>query len=59
MGEALPAVHPPVGNYLQKRDQVDRGIDSRGFWLRQDPFPPTKPNGRSPVGRTCGALSIN
>ncbi len=59
LGEAHPAAHPSLGDRLQKTDQVGRGIGRRGFWQRRDPFPPTKPNGRSPAELTCDGLSIS
>jgi hypothetical protein len=34
-------------------------MDRRGFWQRSDPFPPTKPNGRSPAEGACDGLSIS
>lgn len=36
-----------------------RGMGRRGFWQRGNPFPPTKPHGRSPGALTCGRLSIS
>lgn len=59
LGKAHPASHPPLGDRLQETDQVGRGIDRRGFWQRGDPFPPTKPNGRSPAELTCDGLLIS
>ena len=59
LGKAHPASHPPLGDRLQETDQVGRGIDRRGFWQRGDPFPPTKPNRRSPGELTRDGLSIS
>ena len=59
LGEAHPAAHPSLGDCPQKTDQDGRGIGRRGFWERKDPFPPTKPNSRSPVERSCDGLSLS
>ena len=59
MGEEHVATLPSLRDRLQKADQVGRGIGRRGLRQRTDPFPPTKPNGRSPAKRACDGLSIS